>query len=255
MSGIRAVREGAVGHITLARPEKRNALDQPMACALVDAIHGFGADPAVRVLLLTADGEDFCTGADLAALARLLDAGREANLTDIGALSAVIRTLRSIPQPVVAAVHGHAFGGGAGLATACDIVLAHADATFAYPEVRVGFVPAMVLTLLRRAVGEKRAADLVLTGRTFGADEAHAMGIVSRVLPAAAFRSEVEATTAALSAASPSALRLTKRVLYDLDGLAFAPALALGERVNLEARATADFRAGVERFVRPDSDR
>ncbi len=252
MSGIRAAREGTVGHIVLARPDKRNALDQTMACALADAIRGLGADPAVRVLLLTAEGDDFCTGADLGALARLLDAGREANLIDVGALSAVIRTLRSIPQPVVAAVQGRAFGGGAGLATACDIVLARADATFAYPEVCVGFVPAMVLTLLRRAVGEKRAADLVLTGRTFGAAEAQAMGIVSRVIPAAAFAAEIEATTAALAAASPSALRLTKRVLYDLDGLAFAPALALGERVNVEARGTADFRAGVQRFVDPD---
>jgi methylglutaconyl-CoA hydratase len=255
MSGIRVVRDGAVGHVVLARPEKKNAIDQPMACALVDAIHRFAADPAVRVLLLTADGADFCAGVDLAALARLIDAPREAQQADVGALSAVIRTLRSIPQPVVAAVQGRAFAGGAGLATACDIVLAHSDATFAYPEVHVGFVPAMVLTLLRRAVGEKRAADLVLTGRTFGAEEACAMGLVSRVLPAATFAAEVEATTAVLAAASPSALRLTKRLLYDLDGLAFTPALALGERVNIEARATADFRAGVQRFVRPDGVR
>ena len=238
-----------IGRITLARPEKKNALDEQAATELSAALGQFATDDDVRVVLLAADGKDFCAGADLEALERALGADPEAQLRDAKALGNVFEAMRRLPQPVVGAVRGRALAGGAGLATACDIVVASDDARFGYPEVGVGFVPAMVMTMLRRALGEKRAFDLVATGRVIGADEALALGLVSRVLPAVTFDDEVEKLVDRLAAAPASAIRITKRLFYELDSLDFAAGLDLAAHVNVEARATDEFREGVRGFV------
>jgi methylglutaconyl-CoA hydratase len=204
----------------------------------------------VRVVLLDAEGPDFCAGADLEALAKMLDAPAEAHHRDADLLGQVFIALREAPKPVVAAVRGRALAGGAGLATACDIVLAHPEARFGYPEVRVGFVPAMVMTMLRRTVGEKRAFELVATGRQVSAAEALDLGLVSRVLADASFDAEVAKYVAALAATPPTALRLTKRLFHALDTRGFDAGIALGAQTNVESRGTAEFREGVQRFVR-----
>jgi methylglutaconyl-CoA hydratase len=250
MNRIRVEVTGAVGRITLARPEKRNALDQEAALELQAALERCEQDPAVRVVLLAAEGRDFCAGADLEALERMLDADPDAHRRDAEELGRVFTTMREMSRPVVAAVRGRALAGGAGLATACDIVLAEEGARFGYPEVRVGFVPAMVMTMLRRIAGEKRAFELIATGRTIDAHEALAIGLVSRVLLAAEFPSAVEATVAELTAAPAGALGFTKRLFYALDTLSFPDGIALGARTNVEARSTNEFREGVRRFLR-----
>jgi methylglutaconyl-CoA hydratase len=144
-------------------------------------------------------------------------------------------------------VKGRALGPGAGLALACDLSLAHQDAEFGFPEVRMAFVPAIVMPMLRRTVGEKRAADLVLTGRVINAEEAGAIGLVSRVLPAASFDADVEAVLAGLSGSSATSLALTKWLLYKLDSLSFEDGVAAGIVTDVEARATEDFRAALRR--------
>ncbi len=249
MKRIRVEAANGIGRITLARPEKKNALDEQAATELSSALDSFGADGDVRVVLLAAEGKDFCAGADLEALERALGADDKAQLRDAQALGAVFERMRRLPQVVVAAVRGRALAGGAGLASACDLVLASDDARFGYPEVGVGFVPAMVMTMLRRAMGEKHAFDLVATGRVIGAREALSLGLVSRVSPAESFDEDVEALLVRLAAAPPAALRLTKRLFYDLDSLDFAAGLDLGARVNVEARSTDEFREGVRGFV------
>jgi methylglutaconyl-CoA hydratase len=249
MMRVRLEVSGAVGRITLARPEKKNALDERAANELSAALEQLGADDSVRVVLLAADGEDFCAGADLEALERSLDAGPEAHLRDAEALGKVFQAIRDLARPVVAAVQGRALAGGAGLATACDIVVAREDATFGYPEVRVGFVPAMVMTMLRRATGEKRAFELVATGRLIGAREALELGLVSRVAARSEFDAAVEELVTQLAKSPPQPLALTKRLFYSLDTRAFDAGLALGARVNVEARATEEFRNGVRAFV------
>ena len=252
MTRVRVAIGDRVGRITLARPEKRNALDLEMARALREALVRCEQDPEVRVVLLDAEGRDFCAGADLAALEAMLGAGAPAHRRDAEALGAVFATMRALTRPVVAAVRGRALAGGAGLATACDIVVAAEDATFGYPEVRVGFVPAMVMTMLRRAVGEKRAFELVATGRLVDAREALALGLVSRVLPAAEFEAGVAEIVAGLAASPPGALRLTKRLFYALDGVPFVEGIGLGADTNVDARATEEFRAGLRRFLERD---
>lgn len=246
---IRVERASGVGRITLARPEKKNALDLAAARELREALRELAADTSVRVVLLSADGEDFCTGADLSALNALLDANAATQLQDAEALGDVFRVMREMPQVVVAAVRGRALAGGAGLATACDLVIAHEGARFGYPEVRVGFVPAMVMALLRRLIGEKRAFELVATGRQVGAREALELGLVSRVIATADFDAAVETLVTELAATPPEALRMTKRLFYALDGTSIEDGIALAARVNVEARATDAFREGIRRFA------
>jgi methylglutaconyl-CoA hydratase len=246
---IRLLRDGAVGRIVLARPEKKNALDRQAADELFAALAQFEGDATIRAIHLAADGDDFCAGADLEALERTLDAGTDVHREDAEALGRVFLAIRALMKPVVCSVRGRALAGGAGLATACDIVLAHEGAEFGYPEVRVGFVPAMVMTMLRRAVGEKHAADLVLTGRIVNAEEAERIGLVSRVVPAATYDEEVDATLQQISRAPTTALALTKWLFYKLDSLSFEDGVAAGVFTNVEARSTDDFKKGVRRFT------
>ena len=250
MTRVRTGVADGVARITLARPEKKNALDQEMVQALHEAVHAAATDKAVRVMLLEGEGPDFCAGADLAALAAMLDAGADAHRRDAELLGALFVALRMTPKPVIAAVRGRALAGGCGLAIACDLVLAHEDAKFGFPEVNVGFVPAMVMTLLQRSVGEKRAFDLVATGRIVSAREAIELGLASRVLPGASFDAEATKVASALAAAPASALRLTKKLFYALDSLGFDAGIALGVQANVEARATPEFREGVEKFTK-----
>lgn len=240
--------EGPVWRLTLSRPGKKNALDRGMVDALTTAFAAIAGSDEIRVVLLTAEGADFCAGADLAALAAMVDAPADFHREDARALGDVLLAIRSCAVPVVAAVRGRALAGGAGLATACDIVLAEEGAQFGYPEVRIGFVPAMVMTLLRRTVAEKHAADLVLTGRLVTATEAHAIGLVSRVLSPDTFEKTVSETVELLANAPPGAMAMTKRLFHALDGLDIARGIAAGVETNVEARAMPEFRAGVERF-------
>src|SRR5206468_8218541 len=177
----------------------------------------------------------------------LLDEPSDVQRQDAEALGRVYLASRALMKPVVCSVRGRALGGGAGLALAADVTLAHQDAEFGFPEVRIGFVPAIVMTMLRRTVGEKRAADLVLSGRVINAEEAGAIGLVSRVLPAASFDADVEAVIAGLARSSATSLALTKWLLYKLDALSFEDGIAAGIVTDVEARATDDFRAALKR--------
>jgi methylglutaconyl-CoA hydratase len=248
MRYVRMSVEGPIGRITLARPEKKNALDRIMADELAEALFAMSESP-VSVVALNGEGPDFCTGADLAALEEMLDAPRQQHIDDAKALGHVFHTIRKMEKPVVALVHGRAYAGGAGLATACDIVLAHEEARFAYPEVTIGFVPAMAMTMLRRCVGEKQAFDLVSSGRIVKAEEARELGLVSRVFAAMEFEGLSNAALKILADAPPSAMAATKTHFYKLDTLGFLDGISAGIVANADARATPAFREGVKRFT------
>ncbi len=235
--------------LTLNRPDKRNALDTPTVDELRAALERADLDSDARVVSLRGAGKDFCAGADLAELLASADNTMEQNEVHAMHLGEVFLRMRELPKPVVAVVHGRALAGGCGLASACDIVLTHSEATFGYPEVRRGFVPAMVMAMLRRAVGEKVALDLVMTGRLLSAAEAVAVGLASRVIDADGFEDQVDEILGQLASDSASALALIKRQLYELDGRTFADGIALGARVNATARSTPDFAEAVARFL------
>lgn len=235
--------------LTLNRPDKRNAIDSVMVEALIEGLERADLDQDVRVVAIRGEGKDFCAGADLAELLESADKSPGVNERDAARLGEVFLRIRALPKPVVAVVHGKALAGGCGLASACDLVLAHADAHFGYPEVRRGFVPAMVMAMLRRAVGEKVAFDLVGTGRMLTAEQAMQIGLVSRVLPAELFEEDVGAALSMMAAGSAVALALIKRQLYEIEGLSFSDAIALGAKVNATARSTPDFARAVSQFL------
>jgi methylglutaconyl-CoA hydratase len=252
MSGterLRVGREGGVIRLTLDRPEKRNALDAALVTDLKDALREADADPEVRVVALEGAGEDFCAGADLSALRTIAEASVMENLEDVDALAALFQLPRTMRKPVVALVRGRALAGGCGLATACDLVLAAEGASFGYPEVRIGFVPAMVMAILRRNLGEKRAFELVVRGEPVSAGEAERLGLVNRVFPDAEFGERADAYLAELAERSASAVWLSKRLLYHVDGMGFEAAVRAGADVNVIARMTDDTRSGVRRFL------
>lgn len=249
-TAIRVVRADGVARVTLARPERRNALDDRLVEALHDALGRAAADPGVRVILLDADGPDFCAGADLdQTLAQASGAGPVENLASAARLGDLFVAMRRHPRVIVAAVRGRALAGGAGLATACDVVLAADDAELGYPEVHLGLVPAMVGAMLRRSVGEKAAFELLARGDRIGAGEAHRLGLVTRLVPAAEFDARVAAYAAELARRPPEALTLIKRLFYGQDGLSFEDAIGRGAEINALARSTAAAREAIARFL------
>jgi methylglutaconyl-CoA hydratase len=246
---LRVVVAEGIARLTLDRPEKRNALDASLIEALKAALRAADADPAVRVVAIEGAGRDFCSGADLSALRRIAEADAMENLEDVDSLAELFLLPRTLRKPVVACVRGRALAGGCGLATACDVVLAAETAELGYPEVRIGFVPAMVMAILRRSVSEKRAFDLVARGAPVAAAEAERIGLVTHVWPDADFARRRDLYLAELASQSASAVQLTKRLLYHADGMGFEAALRSGADLNVVARMTPDLKAGVARFL------
>ncbi len=241
---------GGIARITLNRPEKRNALNSELIGALKDALRRAGEDGEVRVIVLSGAGSDFCSGADLSALQKISIASVEENLEDARSLMELFTLIRSNSVPVIAAVKGRALAGGCGLATACDIVLAARSSRFGYPEVKIGFVPAMVMAILRRNVSEKRAFELVTLGAEIGAEEAASSGLINQVMDDEAFEDEVDAFAQRFMKTSGSAVALTKQLLYRTDAMSFEDALEFGVDENVIARMTEDCKKGIERFLR-----
>src|SRR5882762_5111844 len=163
--------EGGITRITMNRPEKRNALNDELIAGLKDALRRAHHEEEVRVVLLSGAGEDFCSGADLAALQKISTATVAENLEDARSLMELFLLIREVRVPVISAVQGRALAGGCGLALACDLVLAAQSARFGFPEVKNGFVPAMVMAILRRNTSAKRAFELMTTGDEITAEE------------------------------------------------------------------------------------
>jgi methylglutaconyl-CoA hydratase len=242
--------EDGVLTLTLNRPAKRNALSGELIEELHQSLERADLDAEVRVVVLRGAGKDFCAGADLDELLASVDRTTAENESAALRLGTLFERLRRLPKPVVAMIQGRALAGGAGLASACDIVVAGAGAQLGYPEIQRGFAPAMVMALLRRTVGEKVALDLVLTGRVLTAQEAQLVGLVSRVVPDAELEREVAALATTLTRTSASALAFTKQLFYQLDGESLTEGIARGARVNAVARSTPDFRDAIAQFLR-----
>ena len=239
-----------VARITLNRPEKRNALIPELISELRDALGAAARDESVRVVLLRGAGKDFCSGMDLRALHESAGGNALDYREDARRLASLFVEMRRHPRPVVAAVQGRALGGGCGIATAADILLAARSSQFGYPEVNVGFVPAMVMAILRRSVSEKRAFELIAAAESIPAETACGYGIVNHVFADETFDQEVEAYVARLAAKSPSAITLAKQLFYRTDAIGFEAAVEAGADTNAIARTTADFERGVAEFLK-----
>jgi methylglutaconyl-CoA hydratase len=235
--------------LTLNRPEKRNALNDALISALKDAIRAADEDDSLRAIVIRGAGKDFCSGADLSALQKIASATYEENLEDAKSLAELFTLIREAKVPVIAAVHGRALAGGCGLATGCDIVLATETARFGYPEVKIGFVPAIVMAILRRNLDEKLSFELVTQGFEFSAQEAKQLGLVNRLFPEEDFENAVLDYASVYTKISASAVALSKSLLYRMDGMQFSEALEAGAQTNAEARMTVDCQKGIARFL------
>jgi methylglutaconyl-CoA hydratase len=242
------VKDG-IARITLNRPEKRNALDRELIAQLKESIRTSAGNPECRVVLLQGAGTDFCSGADLSGLEKTAQDGVLDNMADARQTAELFLMMRNHPRPIIAAVHGRALAGGCGIATASDIILAAESARFGYPEVNIGFVPAMVMAILRRSVSEKAAFELVVSGQVISAGRAQELGMAHRVYADEKFTTEVNAYAAMLAAKSASALMLSKRLLYNMDSMSFEAALEAGVEINAIARMTEDCQRGIARFL------
>lgn len=242
--------KGSIARISLNRPAKRNALNDAMVTALRDNLLRARSEAAVRVVVITGAGQDFCSGADLEALRKISEASVSENVKDARSLMELFEMIRQVPVPVVAAVRGRALAGGCGLASSCDLVLAASSARFGYPEVKIGFVPAMVLAILKRNVSEKRAFELLTRGAEISAEEAKEFGLVSRVFNDETFDDEVNSYLSVFEKVSKSAVALTKALLYQTDGMAFTETLETGVDVNVIARMTEDCQQGIAQFLK-----
>ena len=238
-----------VARITLNRPDKRNAITIEMMSALSEALQRADDDGTVRVMLIRGAGKDFCAGLDLS---EVLQSAEDApsSLTSARRLGHLYTAMRRHPKPIVAAVQGRALGGGAGIATASDLIIATESAQFGYPEVKLGFIPAIVATMLRRAVNERQAMELALTGEPLSASRALAVGLINRVYPDTEFDASVERYVAALAEQPATAMSMSKALLYQTDGMSFEASIEAGVQANVQARKTDDFKRGIERFLK-----
>ena len=238
--------------ITLNRPERRNAMTPEMQTELIEAMNDAAAG-ACRVVVLRGAGEAFCSGLDLSALQQMNLKSAAEHRADAERVALLFRTLFELPKPTIAAVQGAAIAGGTGLATLCDFTFATAEAKFGYTEVRIGFVPAVVSAYLALQIGDKRARDLLLTGRLFDAAEAYRLGLVNEVVQPEALDGRVQAMVKTLGANSPESLARTKRLMAAQNRPWLDAALVLAMEANAGARATADFVKGFEHFSRSAS--
>ncbi|HVF48188.1 MAG TPA: enoyl-CoA hydratase-related protein, partial [Pyrinomonadaceae bacterium] len=188
-------------------------------------------------------------GADLAAIQKIADATYEENVADARSLADLFELIRKLRVPVIAAVHGRALAGGCGLATACDLVIATPTARFGYPEVKIGFVPAMVAGILRRNLGEKRSFELLTQGFEFSAEEANAIGLVNDLFEDEGFEVAAIEYASRYEKVSVSAVAMTKRLLYDIDFDDLSTAVAKGVETNARARMTDDCKKGIAKFL------
>jgi methylglutaconyl-CoA hydratase len=240
--------DSGVATITLSRPEKRNAISFQLVDEVLAALGEIEKSQA-QVVILTGAGKAFCAGIDLDELKSLLGKTHDENVKDSSRMAHLFRSLYDFPKPTIAAVNGAAIAGGTGLATMCDFTLAVPEAKFGYTEVRIGFVPAIVSSILVWQVGHKIARDLLLSGKLFDAAEAHRFGLVNEVVPDKQLLDRARELANQLLENSPSSVRATKKLINGFIAPSLNQQIAEAIEDNARIRTTADFREGISSFL------
>jgi methylglutaconyl-CoA hydratase len=245
---IAAEYDSGVALITLDRPDKRNAISFRLVDELMAQFDEIEQSPA-QVVILTGAGKAFCAGMDLEELQSLVGKTHAENVQDSARMAALFRRLYDYPKPTIAAVNGAAIAGGTGLATMCDFTLAVPEAKFGYTEVRIGFVPAIVSSILVWQVGHRIARDLLLSGRLFDAAEAHRYGLVNEIVEPERLLLRARELAGQLLENSPSSVRATKKLINGFIGEQLNRQIAEAIEDNARIRTTADFREGISAFL------
>jgi methylglutaconyl-CoA hydratase len=246
---LRIDRDGPVATLTLDRADVGNAIDDALIAEFAAALAACGTDPTVRIVVVTGAGRVFSAGADLRWMRRMRDAGAAANVEDARRTQRLFAAIAELPRPVVARVNGPARGGGVGLLAAADVVVASAEAHFAFTEVRVGIVPATIAPFVIARVGAARARRLFCTGETFGAADAAAWGLVDRVVPPADLDAAVAAVVADLLKGAPGALAAAKQLVRDVVSAEPGAVAALTAELIATLRAADEGQEGMAAFL------
>lgn len=239
-----------IGFITLNRPEKRNALNPELVTALNESFDRAEKDAGVKVVVLRANGEAFCAGADLAYLQQLQNFSYEENLQDSNHLKSLFLKIYTLEKVVISQVQGPALAGGCGLATVCDFCFAVAEAKFGYTEVKIGFVPALVMVFLQRKIGDARMRQLLLTGSQVSAKDAYSFGLVNCVSEKKQLEKDVLNFAAYLVRSNSAySMMLTKKMLATIPSLTLDETLRHASEINAQARASEDCKKGIAAFL------
>jgi methylglutaconyl-CoA hydratase len=240
--------QGAIRTVTMHRPERRNAMTPEMQMELITALEETAAS-AARVLVLTGAQDAFCSGLDISVLREMNGKTTLEYRADAERIARLFLALYDLPVPTIAAVHGPAIAGGAGLAIICDFTVATHEAKFGFTEARIGFVPALVSAFLVLQIGGKHTRDLLMSGRIVGADEARRMGLVNEVVAPAELAEQVQKLADVLLANSPHSLAATKRLLAAQNKAWLDAAIEAALEANALSRETTDFQEGVAAFI------
>jgi methylglutaconyl-CoA hydratase len=240
--------DSGIATLTLNRPAKRNAISFELLEEMLAALDEIEKSDA-QVVILTGAGNAFCAGLDLDELRSLLGKTHAENIKDSQRMARIFRRVYDFPLPTIAAVNGAAIAGGTGFATMCDFTLAVPDAKFGYTEVRIGFMPAIVSSILVWQVGHKIARDLLLSGRFFDAEEAYRYGLVNEVVEPDRLMNRARELAAELIHNSPSSMRATKKLLNGFLAEQLDREIAAGVEDNARMRETEDFREGITAFL------
>jgi methylglutaconyl-CoA hydratase len=242
--------ENRIGYITLSRPEKRNALNHDFVTELKLLFLKAESDPAVKVVVLKAEGDSFCAGADLEYLQSLQKFTFDQNLQDSIHLMELFKIIYSLDKIVIAQVQGHAMAGGCGLVSVCDFSFSVPDASYGYTESRIGFVPAIVMVFLLRKLGEARAKELLLTGNAIKAKDAKDFGIINWIVDESELESSVNEFAQKLCLNnSGMSMHVTKEMIGEVQSMSLDDALNYACKKNAEARNSEDCKKGIAAFL------
>lgn len=242
-----------IGYITLNRPDKRNALNAEMVCELKKAFLAMEEVQEAKVIVLKAEGNVFCSGADLGYLRSLQDFTIEENLEDSKNLKELFYMIYTFPKVVIAQIQGHALAGGCGLATVCDFSYSIKEAKFGYTEVKIGFVPAIVKVFLLRKIGEGKAKELLLEAEIIEANKAQAYGLINKVVADGQLENEVyDLAQKLINQNSGQSMAMTKEMIANVQEKTLEEGLEYAARMNAMARGTSDCKKGITAFLKKE---
>ena len=241
--------KGMTGRITLNRPDKRNSLDDEMIFEITDAIKNYSGNDGVKSIVITGAGGNFCSGLYLEYLNKIQAFDVLQNKKDSTNYKDLLLSIYTCPKPTIAMVEGYALAGGCGIASACDLIVASDKAQFGYTEVRIGFIPAIVMIFLLKRVSETHAKDLLLTSKFINGTEACNIGLVNYVLESFMLESFTDKLCENLNQLPPSSVMLTKEMFRNVYSMSFEAALQYAVDMNTLTRMTEDCKNGIKKFL------
>ena len=241
--------QGGIATVRLNRPEKRNALSPALLTEIHAAFSDLGARKDISVIILEGAGKAFCAGADLEYLEHMSGFSIQENHQDSLHLKTAFHAVYTCPKPVIAKVHGPAIAGGCGLASICDFIIAGESAIFGYSEVKIGFIPAIVMVYLLRKIGDTKARRLLLSAENIPAIEAERIGLITQCVPDGQLEETVRTLADTLQKNSSSSMALTKDMLANLHGMSLEAGLNHAASMNAFTRMTDDCKQGIQSFL------